>query len=141
MGAAVARREAELNGRVVLFSGDGAFVYSLGELEVMRRLSLPITAVILNNSTLGWIKHIQEFTMDDCLSVDFCDVDFAQVAKGFGVPAWRVGEPAELSDALGAAAAVAGPCLIEVVIDETETPVLSISEHRASPRGQFRGEL
>ena len=96
VGAAVARRELGLPGRTVLFCGDGAFAYSVGELEVMRRLELPVTAVILNNRTLGWIKHIQEFALDDYLSVDFCDVDFSQVAKGFGVPAWRVTTPEEL---------------------------------------------
>ena len=121
--------------------GDGAFAYSVAELEVMRRLELPVTAVILNNRTLGWIKHIQEFALDDYLSVDFCDVDFSQVAKGFGVPAWRVSTPEQLDEALRAAGATAGPALVEVVTDPTETPVLSISEHRAAPRRPFQGEL
>jgi acetolactate synthase I/II/III large subunit len=141
VGAAVARRELELGGRTVLFSGDGAFAYSLGELEVMRRLSLPVTSVILNNSTLGWIKHIQEFTLSDYLSVDFCDVDFSRVAEGFGVPAWRVTEPDQLHEALRSSESVDGPCLIEVVSDETETAVLSIAEQRARPGGGFQGEL
>lgn len=141
VGAAVARREAGLAGRTVLFAGDGAFAYSVGELEVMRRLQLPITAVILNNSTLGWIKHIQEFALDDYVSVDFSDVDFSQVARGFGVPAWRVTTPEELEPALSAAASTSGPALVEVVTDQTETPVLSISEHRSAPQGRFQGEL
>ena len=122
-------------------AGDGAFAYSVGELEVMRRLQLPITAVILNNRTLGWIKHIQEFALDDYVSVDFSDVDFSQVARGFGVPAWRVTTPEELEPALSAAASTSGPALIEVVTDQTETPVLSISEHRSAPQGRFQGEL
>lgn len=141
VGAAVARRELNLPGRTVLFCGDGAFTYSLGELEVMRRLALPVTAVILNNRTLAWIKHIQEFVLDDYVSVDFCDIDFSQVAKGFGVPSWRVQAPAELGEALRAAASTAGPALVEVITDPTETPVLSIAEHRAAPQGHFRGEL
>ena len=97
--------------------------------------------MILNNRTLAWIKHIQEFALDDYLSVDFSDVDFSQVAKGFGVPAWRVSTPEQLDEALRAAGATAGPALVEVVTDPTETPVLSISEHRAAPRGQFQGEM
>ena len=141
VGAAVARRELGLSGRTVLFCGDGAFTYSVGELEVMRRLNLPVTAVILNNRTLGWIKHIQEFALDDYVSVDFGDIDFSQVAKGFGIPSWRVREPAELDEALRAAGSQSGPALVEVVSDPTETPVLSIAEHRAAPQGQFRGEL
>ena len=110
----------------MLFCGDGAFTYSLGELEVMRRLDLPVTAVILNNRTLGWIKHIQEFALDDYVSVDFCDIDFSQVAKGFGIPSWRVTAPAELGEALRTAGSQTGPALIEVVTDPSETPVLSI---------------
>jgi acetolactate synthase I/II/III large subunit len=141
VGTAVARRELGLGGRTVLFCGDGAFTYSLGELEVMRRLELSVTAVILNNRTLGWIKHIQEFALDDYVSVDFCDIDFAQVAKGFGIPAWRVTAPGELGEALRMAASQTGPALIEVITDPTETPVLSIAAHRAAPGGRFRGEL
>ena len=141
VGAAVARRELDLPGRTVLFSGDGAFAYSVAELEVMRRLELPVTAVILNNRTLAWIKHIQEFALDDYVSVDFCDVDFSQVARGFGVAAWRVTTPEELDEALRAAGSANGPALVEVVTDPTETPVLSISEHRAAPRGQLQGEM
>jgi thiamine pyrophosphate-dependent acetolactate synthase large subunit-like protein len=141
VGTAVARRELGLPGRTVLFCGDGAFTYSVGELEVMRRLNLPVTAVILNNRALGWIKHIQEFALSDYLSVDFCDIDFSMVAKGFGIPSWRVTVPAELSEALRTAGSQAGPALIEVVTDPIETPVLSIAEHRAAPQGHFRGEL
>jgi acetolactate synthase-1/2/3 large subunit len=141
VGTAVARRELGLSGRTVLFCGDGAFTYSVGELEVMRRLNLPVTAVILNNRALGWIKHIQEFALSDYLSVDFCDIDFSLVAKGFGIPSWRVTVPAELSEALCIAGSQAGPALIEVVTDPIETPVLSIAEHRAAPQGHFRGEL
>ena len=141
VGTAVARRELGLPGRTVLFCGDGAFTYSVGELEVMRRLNLPVTAVILNNRTLGWIKHIQEFALSDYLSVDFCDIDFSLVAKGFGIPSWRVTAPAELDEALRTAGSQRGPALIEVVTDPIETPVLSIAEHRAAPRGHFRGEL
>jgi thiamine pyrophosphate-dependent acetolactate synthase large subunit-like protein len=125
----------------VLFAGDGAFAYSVAELEVMRRLELPVTAVILNNRTLAWIKHIQEFALADYVSVDFCDVDFSQVARGFGVPAWRVTTPDELSEALRAAGSASGPALVEVVTDPTETPVLSIAQHRSTPRGQFEGEM
>ena len=136
VGAAVARRELDLPGRTVLFSGDGAFAYSVAELEVMRRLELPVTAVILNNRTLAWIKHIQEFALDDYVSVDFCDVDFSQVARGFGV-AGLAGDARRRSssEALRAAGSANGPALVEVVTDPTETPVLSISEHRAAPRG------
>jgi acetolactate synthase-1/2/3 large subunit len=141
VGAAVARRELGHPGRTVLFSGDGAFAYSVGELEVMRRLRLPVTAVVLNNRTLGWIKHIQEFTLDDYVSVDFADVDFAQVATGFGVPAWRVDQPDDLPAALEAAAAADGPALLDIRTDETETAVLSIAEHRSRPDGRFQGEL
>ena len=141
VGTAVARRELGLPGRTVLFCGDGAFTYSVGELEVMRRLNLPVTAVILNNRTLGWIKHIQEFALSDYLSVDFCDIDFSLVAKGFGIPSWRVTVPAELDEALRTAGSQPGPALIEVVTDPIETPVLSIAEQRAAPQGHFRGEL
>jgi len=35
------------------------FSYSLQEREVKARLNLPMVTRILNNNTLGWIKHEQ----------------------------------------------------------------------------------
>jgi thiamine pyrophosphate-dependent acetolactate synthase large subunit-like protein len=52
-----------------------------------------------------------------------------------------VTKPAELDEALRAARSQSGPALVEVVSDPSETPVLSIAEHRAAPQDQFRGEL
>src|SRR5258707_11866331 len=44
-------------GRVICVAGDGGWAYSLAEVETALRRRLPIVSVILNNSTLGWIRH------------------------------------------------------------------------------------
>lgn len=45
---------------VVCFCGDGGFQMNIQELQFLVRENLPITIVLLNNSSLGMIRHFQE---------------------------------------------------------------------------------
>ncbi len=52
-GAFYARPDAS---RVLGVMGDGSFGLSVGELETIVRLRLPVTLVVINNASYGWIK-------------------------------------------------------------------------------------
>ena len=52
---------ARRRGRTACLAGDGAWAYSLGEIETCAPDgTLPVISVVLNNSTLGWIKHARQ---------------------------------------------------------------------------------
>ena len=111
--------------RAFCFAGDGGFSYSMQELEVMKRFNLPVVNVVLNNDVLGWIKHVQrDFYKEKYISTDFTHVDFATVAKGFGVRSYSVQTAEELAEALTQEAAPDGPALIDVISDQWESPIL-----------------
>lgn len=111
--------------RILLFAGDGGFAYSVQELEVMARLELPVVAIVFNNDTLGWIKHVQRSRFKDgFISTDFRHVDFATVARGFGARGYTVRTVDELATALDKEQFPQGPAVIDVVTDQWETPVL-----------------
>jgi len=113
---------------VLLFAGDGGFAYSVQELEVMARLSLPIVTIVFNNDTLGWIKHVEKKRLPDgFISTDFHHVDFSVVARGFGARGYSVRTLDELDAALGSERAPTGPALIDVATDQWATPVLRFS--------------
>jgi acetolactate synthase-1/2/3 large subunit len=111
--------------RVVGLMGDGSFGMSVGELETITRLNLPIVLIQFNNSSFGWIKELQHLYHDNrYFSVDFNPVDYAAIARGFGLKAWQVRDPAELEATLQAALADGGPCFVDIVTESqiTETP-------------------
>lgn len=111
--------------RTVALMGDGSFGMSVGELETISRLNLPIVLILFNNSAFGWIKELQHLYHDGrYFSVDFNPVDYAAIARGFGLKAWQVTDPADLEHTLQTALADGGPCFVDIVSEApmTETP-------------------
>lgn len=111
--------------RTVALMGDGSFGMSVGELETISRLNLPIVLIQFNNGAFGWIKELQHLYHDDrYFSVDFNPVDYTAIARGFGLKAWQVTDPADLEKTLQVALADGGPCFIDIVSEApmTETP-------------------
>jgi acetolactate synthase-1/2/3 large subunit len=123
VGAHFARPDA---GRIVGMMGDGSFGISVGELETIRRLDLPVTLVVCNNASYGWIKAGQKSRGADYFSVDFDRSDHAAIASAFGLHARRVEAPGELGEAMREALHHPGPCLLDVVtqpLEEANAPV------------------
>ena len=123
VGAHFARPDA---GRVVGVMGDGSFGIAAGDLETLVRLALPVTLIVCNNSSYGWIKAGQKSRGDRYYSVDFEPSDHAAIARAFGVPARHVEDPAELDEATAEAMAAPGPFLLDVVtqpLEEANAPV------------------
>jgi acetolactate synthase-1/2/3 large subunit len=113
--------------KCVSVMGDGSFGFTGGELETVVRHKLPITFVVLSNSTYGWIKAGQKSGFGGrYFSVDFDRTDHARVAEAYGLKAWRVEDPLKLRAALAAAVAHGGPTLVDVVtqpLHEARAPV------------------
>ena len=112
-------------GRTVALMGDGSFGMSVGELETISRLNLPIVLIQFNNRAFGWIKELQHlYHGDRYFSVDFNDVDYPAIARGFGLRSWRVTDPADLESTMRTALDDGGPCFIDIVSESqiTETP-------------------
>ena len=123
VGAYFARPDAE---RVVGLMGDGSFGISCGELETIVRLNLPVTLVVFNNRSFGWIKAGQRVRGEKYYSVDFSDSNHAAIAEAFGMRARRVERPAELGPAIEESLASDGPYLLDIVtqpLHEAKAPV------------------
>jgi acetolactate synthase-1/2/3 large subunit len=113
--------------KCVAVMGDGAFGFSVGELETLVRLKLPITLVVISNSGYGWIKAGQRSGYGGrYFSVDFDRSDHAAIAQAYGLKTWRVQEPQALRRALADAIAADGPTLVDVIaqpLHEARAPV------------------
>jgi acetolactate synthase I/II/III large subunit len=126
--AAIGVSHARPGHRAVVLTGDGALGYAAGELATVTEQALPVTVVVLNNRSWGWIRWYRRITFGRGWEEDdFGDVAFADVARGFGLAAQRVTEPGRLAAALRAALEAPGPALVDVVTEAWQTP---ISGHR-----------
>jgi acetolactate synthase-1/2/3 large subunit len=121
VGAHYARPES----RAISLMGDGSFGMSVGELETISRLNLPVVLIHFNNGCFGWIKELQHLYHEQrYFSVDFNPVDYSAIATGFGLRAWQVTDPADLEKALQSALDFGGPAFVDIVTQSalTETP-------------------
>jgi acetolactate synthase-1/2/3 large subunit len=112
--------------KVVGLMGDGSFGMSVGELETIARLGLPVTLIQFNNACFGWIKVSQElFHGGRSFGVDFSpDTDHAGIARSFGLRGVRVEDPLDVEPVLREALASEGPTFIDIVTEceTTELP-------------------
>lgn len=75
---------------VVSFNGDGGIQMNIQELQFVVREKLPILIVILNNSSLGMIRHFQEMYFQSnyyqtMSSGGYTVPDFAKIAQAYGI--------------------------------------------------------
>jgi len=127
MAAAVGAHFGRPKTKTVAVMGDGSFGFTVGELETIVRLRVPILMVVISNSAYGWIKAGQKTGFGQrYYSVDFSRTDHARVAEAFGVKAFKVEKPESLKSALVAAAEHGGPALVDIItqpLHEARAPV------------------
>jgi acetolactate synthase-1/2/3 large subunit len=100
---------------VVAVVGDGCFLMSALELATAVQEALPVTVILLNDSSLTLIKSIQERRYEGrYLGVDLVNPDFQRLAQAFGVRFWRPDSEATFESALREAIAHEAPGLIEI---------------------------
>jgi acetolactate synthase-1/2/3 large subunit len=118
---AVAARGAQK--RVICLAGDGSIMMNLQELQTIAHHRLPIKIFVLNNRGYLSIRTSQKNFFgrlggegpDSGVSFP----DFIAVATAFGIPARRLAT-ADFSSQLAEILAMDGPCLCDVVLDETQ---------------------
>jgi pyruvate dehydrogenase (quinone)/pyruvate oxidase len=121
---AVAAATAYPGRQVVAFVGDGGLTMLMGELATCVKYKLPVKIVVIKNNSLGQIKWEQMVFLGNPEYVcDLQPIDFAMVARGFGVQSFTVDDPAMCADVLRQALAAPGPALVEAVVDQNEPPM------------------
>jgi acetolactate synthase-1/2/3 large subunit len=118
---------------VVGLTGDGGFNMVIGELETAKRLGTAFTLLIVNNAASGYVKALQQALMGGSFqSADLSDLNYANLAEGFGCQGIRVEDPGDLAGALTAGMANRDqPTVIDVVVTRDPKQMLPGVDNRA----------
>ncbi|MFZ4806240.1 MAG: acetolactate synthase catalytic subunit [Hyphomicrobiaceae bacterium] len=132
---AIGAQLAAPSSRVICVAGDGGFAHTWAEIEMVVRLKLPITILVLNNQILGYQKDAEDSIFgahtDACY---FATVDHAAIARACGCHGVRVERADETARALAAAFASGKPALIDCIVDpQARPPITSFEGKFASP--------
>jgi len=112
------------NRQVVSVVGDGGLLMSLSELATITQYGLKLKIIVLNDSRYGMIWQFQRQQFHGkYVSVDLTEVDFAEIAKGFGIKALRVENPSNLDGAYQEIIPTDEAGLLDLVVD-SEVPYL-----------------
>ena len=116
--------------------GDGAFQMNIQELQWLKRENLPVTAIVLNNESLGLIQQQQ----DDFFSGNhfgstaegaYDTPSFKDVGQAYGIASYSVNTIDELNEVLGKVDRTK-PALVEVHLD---------TKSKAYPKTYFGEEM
>ena len=107
---------------VVALGGDGAFMFTCGELATAVQEGSHVCNVILNDRGYEAIRVRQRREYDGrYIAADLTTPDFVKFGESFGIPAMRVESVSDLGSAIETMMAEKGPTLIEVM-SGCETP-------------------
>ena len=133
LGAKVACPEK----KVVAICGDGGFMFSVQELATAVHHHIPIVCVVLDNSSYGNVKTIQDTSFGGRnIAVELTNPDFCAMARSFGARAARVEQAEEFEGVISDMLASDEPALVHVPIGQ----VPSIWQFVKRPPSQGRAQ-
>ena len=123
IGAAVGVAAGAKGAPVVCFTGDGSMLMSGQEITVALQENLNVLFIVLNDSSLGMVKHGQQIGGAERIGHELPKIDFALMAKAMGVESYRIERLSDL-DKIDIPGIVSrpGPCLLDVIVDPEEVP-------------------
>jgi acetolactate synthase-1/2/3 large subunit len=117
-GMAIGAQIARPDHRVVLITGDGGIGFHLQEFDTMVRHQLPITTIVMNNSSWGMSLHGQEalYGPGTAVAVRLPDTRYERIAESFGCYGERVENVDDIAAALQRAWASGRPACLDLTI-------------------------
>jgi acetolactate synthase I/II/III large subunit len=126
--------------RTISVDGDGGFVMNIQELEVVKRLNLPIKFFILNNNGYASIRASQSGYFKQTIGCDpgsgLTLPDILKLAGAFGIKTLRIQDQSELRKVIRQVLDTDGPIVCEVMV-QPDQPI----GPRASSRIRSDGSM
>lgn len=123
-----------LDGKDVLcISGDGSFMMNIQELATIAHHRLPVKIIVLNNKGYAMVRQTEDQWLDGVNAGTSEESglgfpDFVDLAKSFGIPAFRLETADKTTECLGKLFEASGPILLDVQLPES---------HNVLPQSKF----
>ncbi len=126
IGGAIGTACANPSAPVVCITGDGSMLMNGQELSVAVAEQLTVVFVVLNDSSLGMVKHGQRLAKAEQIGCAMPRTDFAMLARALGGRAHTIHSPEDMA-ALDMSSILnyPGPTLLDVHIDPEEVPPMN----------------
>jgi acetolactate synthase-1/2/3 large subunit len=122
-GAALGVKSALPERAVLAITGDGGFLYQIGELATAAQHRLSVVVVVFDDGAYGNVKRIQQERFGNRLiACELQNPDFTKLAESFGLAAFRAETAADLERVLKKAFALDAPALVHVPCGEMPSP-------------------
>ncbi|MGC1817116.1 MAG: thiamine pyrophosphate-binding protein [Casimicrobiaceae bacterium] len=124
LGAKIARPDRV----VVALVGDGGFGQNPAMLATAAEQNVAVVWVIMNNGAYGTIAGLEKAHYDTTFGTVFerdgkpYSVDYAAIAKAYGIDGVKIGAAGEFKPALATAIAAAKPFVIDVMMQNEPVP-------------------
>lgn len=106
--------------------GDGGFQMCCMELMTAVNYRVPVSVILLNNSSLGLVRKNQHYNYQDrYIACDFINPDYACLAKAFGINHRRAASPEEVDQIFANTDFQDGINLIEIIMNKDGFPTYS----------------
>ncbi len=126
VGSAIGASLANPDEHIVCIIGDGGFLMYGNEITVALQNNLKVTFLIMNDSSLGMVKHGQIMNKSASIGHQLPAANYAKLAESMGIPGYQITKPDELHELnIEAILKRNGPTVIDVVIDADEVPPLA----------------
>lgn len=102
----------------VAVSGDGGFAMTMNALFTAVQYRIPVTAIVLNNGVLGWVKDGQRRRGNRFIASELGRQDYAAIARAMGGRGARIETPDQLLRELDRIRDVTEPTVLDVVTTE-----------------------
>jgi len=112
---------------IVCITGDGSLLMSGQEMTVALQHQLPVVFIILNDSSLGMVKHGQLLGGAENIGHQLPAVDFSEMARAMGVVGYRIKQSQDLLNLnIQTICSRNGPTVLDVLIDPDEVPPMDM---------------
>lgn len=109
--------------RVVSISGDGGFMFHVGELATAVKYRLNLVCIVFSDGAYSNVARAQAKRFGGrVIGTDLVNPDFVALAEAFGATGYRADSAEELAVKIRLGFAQQGPVVIEMPLGETDFP-------------------
>jgi acetolactate synthase-1/2/3 large subunit len=103
--------------KVISISGDGGFLFSVGELETAVRLGCNLVHLVWIDGGYDMVRFQEVAKYGRASGVEFGPVDVVRLAESFGAKGMMIRQPEEIATTLKRALEIAGPVVVGIPVD------------------------